>query len=64
MPLKKKTTGMMDKTVFATLLKTIEYNPWKAPALDGYAYDGVAWEIESYRDDGSVKNTSEKLDYI
>ena len=32
--------------------------------MDVHACDGVAWEIESYREDGSVENTSGKLDYI
>lgn len=63
-PVKKKTTGMMDKAVFAVLLKTIDCEPWKDPTLNVHACDGVAWEIESYRDDGSVKNSSGKLDYV
>ena len=63
-PVKKKTTGVMDESAFSNLCKTIKSESWKDSTLQVYACDGDAWEIESYRDDGSVENTSGKLDYI
>ena len=63
-PVKKKTTGRMADEAFPKLCEAIKCEPWRDPSLDVHACDGVAWEIESYREDGSVENTSGKLDYI
>ena len=63
-PVKKKTTGKLADDVISKLRESIKCEPWRDPSLDVHACDGVAWEIESYREDGSVENTSGKLDYI
>ena len=63
-PVKKKTTGKLADDVISKLREAIKCEPWRDPSLDVHACDGVAWEIESYRKDGSVENTSGKLDYI
>ena len=54
----------MDSDAFKELLRAIRRRPWRKPFLKVRAFDGVAWEIESYGDDGSVVNTSGKMDYI
>ena len=38
--------------------------PWRDPTPDVYVCDGVAWEIESYNEDGSIDKSSGKLGYI
>lgn len=63
-PVKKKTTGRMDEETFSKLREAMKHEPWRDPTLDVDACDGVAWEIESYEDDGRVRSTSGKLDYI
>ena len=57
-PVKKKTTGKLADDVISKLREAIKCEPWRGPSLDVHACDGVAWEIESYREDGSVENTS------
>ncbi len=61
---KKKSTGELDNEVFFKLRETIKQKQWRDPSLEVYAFDGVAWEIESFREDGSIENTSGKLGYI
>lgn len=63
-PGKKQTTGKMDGESFSKLLEAMRSEPWRDPTVNVDACDGVAWEIESYGEDGSVKNTSGKLGYI
>lgn len=63
-PLKKKKTGKMDAETFSNLREALKHEPWRDPSLEVSACDGVAWEIESYGEDGSVRNTSGRLDYI
>ena len=63
-PAKKQTTGKMDEETFSKLREAMRSEPWRNPTLNVSACDGVAWEIESYEEDGSVKNTSGRLDYI
>ncbi len=63
-PVKKKTTGKITYEAFSKLQEAIKCEPWRDPSLDVHACDGVAWEIESYREDGGIENTSGKLDYI
>ena len=59
-----KTVGQMNKKVFDKLRKTLKRNEWREPSLNVFAHDGVAWEIESYREDGSIEKTSGELGYI
>ena len=61
---RKKTTGRLADEVFSKLQEAIKRDPWRDLSLEVCACDGVAWEIESYRDDGSIEKTSGKLDYI
>ena len=61
---KKQSTGIMEKDAFAKLREALMAEPWRDPALDVHACDGVAWEIESYRADGGIEKSSGKLDYI
>ena len=63
-PTKKKSKGIMDGADFAKLQEALKREPWRDPAIDVFACDGVAWEIESYKEEGSVEKTSGKLDYI
>ncbi|GEM_PF-2855515 len=63
-PTKKKSKGSMGGVDFAKLQEALNREPWRDPAIDVFACDGVAWEIESYKEDGSVEKTSGKLDYI
>ena len=63
-PVKKKNTGQMDKKALSKLRKTLKQEPWRDPLIEVHAFDGVAWEMESYLVDGSVDKTSGKLDYI
>lgn len=56
----KNCAGMMEAEDFANLCGAMRRQPWRDPSLDVHANDGVAWEIESYREDGSVENTSGK----
>ena len=60
----KKTNGQMNGKDFVKLQKALRRKQWRDPSLDVIAFDGVAWEIELYRDDGSIANTSGKLGYI
>ena len=55
---------MMDGAVFAKLQEALKPEPWRDPAIDVFACDGVAWKIESYKEDGSVEKTSGKMGYI
>ena len=63
-PIKKQTSGRMDEKAFSKLREAIKMAPWRDPTVYADACDGVAWEIKSYRSDGSIENTSGKLDYI
>ncbi len=63
-PEKKKTTGEMADEDFSKLREAIKCEPWRDPFLNVDACDGVAWEIESYREDGGIENTSGKPTYI
>ncbi len=54
----------MDQEVFTSLKEAIKQEPWRDPALKVFACDGEAWEIESYKEDGSIDKTSGELDYI
>lgn len=63
-PTKKKITCQMDNKTLSKLRKALKREPWRNPPTEICASDGVAWEIESYLDDGSVDKTSGKLDYI
>ena len=63
-PVKKKTTGKMADEAFSKLREAIKCGPWRDPSLDVDACDGVAWEIESYWEDGGIENSSGKLGYI
>lgn len=60
----KKTAGQMNNKAFDKLRKALRCDPWRDPSVNVFACDGVAWEIESYRDDGSIEKTSGKLGYI
>jgi len=62
--IEKKTSGIMDREVFINLQSLINQEPWRDPAVNVFACDGVAWEIESYKDDGSIDKTSGDLGYI
>ena len=57
-------TGKMTQTVFDRLTKAMETEPWRNPSIGIAACDGVAWQIEQYSPDGSVKRSSGELDYI
>ena len=59
-----KTVGQMNKKVFNKLRKTLKRKEWRDPSLNVFAHDGVAWEIELYREDGSIEKTSGKRGYI
>lgn len=61
---RKKITGKMEDADFTKLRAAIKCVPWRDPSIDVDAFDGVAWKIESYKEDGIVENTSGKLDYI
>ena len=61
---KRKATGQMGVWAFLKLRKALKCEPWRDPSIEIFASDGVAWEIESYLDDGSIDKTSGKLDYI
>ncbi len=61
---RRKTTGQMDDDAFSKLRDALLLDPWRDPSLIVHAWDGVAWKIESYREDGSVEKSSGKLDYI
>ena len=63
-PVRKKATGMMEEDAFSKLRKALMCEPWRDPTPDVYACDGVAWEIESYNEDGSIDKSSGKLGYI
>ena len=63
-PVKKRTSGRMDEESFAKMRKAMMNKPWRDPSREVRACDGVAWEIESFKEDGSVENTSGKLGYI
>ena len=63
-PVKKITTGKLADEVLSKLQEAIKCEPWRDPSLVVHACDGVAWEIESYRDEGSIEKTSGNLDYI
>ena len=63
-PTRSKTTSRMREEAFAKLREAIASEPWRDPALEVFACDGVAWQIESYREDGSVDKTSGKIGYI
>ena len=60
----KKVTGAMESDYFSKLCEAIKIDPWRDPTLDVNACDGVAWELEAYREDGSIEKTSGKLGYI
>ncbi len=59
-----KTTGQMDDAAFSKLREALLLDPWRDPSLIVHACDGVAWKIDSYREDGSIEKSSGKLDYI
>lgn len=63
-PEEEKTTGVMAYEAFIKLEEAIKCKPWGGPSLCADGCDGDAWEIESYREDGSVENTSGKPGYI
>ena len=63
-PVKRKTTGQMGVWAFSKLRKALKREPWRDLSIEVFACDGVAWEIESYLDDGSIDKTSGELDYI
>ena len=60
----KKVTGAMEPDDFSKLCEAIKSDPWRDPTIDVHACDGVAWELEAYREDGSIEKTSGKLGYI
>ena len=61
---KKKTAGRIGEKRLAKLREAMSCEPWRDPTLEIHACDGVAWQIESYKDDGSVENTSGRVGYI
>ncbi len=63
-PVKKKKTGKMSAKRFSKLREAIKHEPWRDPSIESGGCDGVAWEIKSYREDGSTEYTSGKLGYI
>lgn len=63
-PVKKKTSGQMGVWAFSKLRKALKRKPWRNPSLEVCTFDGVAWKMKSYREDGSIDKTSGKLDYI
>ena len=63
-PAKKTVKGRMTDEDFSRLCAAIKCEPWRDSVVDATACDGVAWEIQSYREDGSIENTSGKLGYI
>ncbi|MBR6426899.1 MAG: hypothetical protein IKS28_03635 [Clostridia bacterium] len=63
-PVKKKKTGKMNAKRFSKLREAIKLEPWRDPSLEVGGCDGEAWEIKSYRADGSTENTSGRVDYI
>ena len=60
----RKRKGTMENKAFSVLKRAMQQDPWKNPVLETDADDGVAWKIESYRDDGRVEKSSGKLGYI
>ena len=42
----------------------MERDPWRDPDIVCHAYDGVAWKIEQYSQDGALIRTSGKMNYI
>lgn len=60
----RKRKGTMENKAFLVLKRAMKQDPWKDPVLETDADDGVAWKIESYRDDGRVEKSSGKLGYI
>jgi hypothetical protein len=48
----------MESDDFSKLCEAIKIDPWRDPSLDVHACDGVAWELEAYREDGSIEKTS------
>ena len=60
----RKVTGKMDPEAFKKLQEAMKCEPWRDPSLVVDACDGVGWEIESYKEDGSIDKTSGRLDYI
>ena len=60
----KRSAGRMNEASFSKLREALMCDPWRDPSLEVVAFDGVAWKIESYRDDGAVEKSSGKLGYI
>ena len=54
----------MDEETFAKLKKAIKQKPWRNPSIRCDGCDGVAWQIESYSENGNIENTSGEVDYI
>ena len=54
----------MDEAAFTKLKEAIKKEPWRDPSINRDACDGEAWEINSYKEDGSIDKTSGKLGYI
>lgn len=54
----------MGKIAFARFKRAIEREPWRDPSIFVKAYDGVAWIIESYKENGTIEKTSGELGYI
>lgn len=63
-PVKRTVKGRMTDEDFSRICAAIKCEPWRDSVVDATACDGVAWEIQSYREDGSIANTSGKLGYI
>ena len=60
----KKNTGRMKLKSIKKLCKELSREPWRDPTIEIDACDGVAWQIESYNEDGSIDKTSGDVDYI
>ena len=60
----KRKSGQMDAEMLSKLRAAIKEEPWRDPDLVIEAFDGIAWEIESYCEDGSIDKTSGRCYYI
>ncbi len=60
----KTMNGKMSGARFERLQNAIKEKPWRAPDIDCFACDGVAWEINEYSESGEAVYSSGEIDYI
>lgn len=56
--------GRLSERKLSELVSAMEQEPWRDSSIISDAFDGAAWKITQFSEDGSSIRTSGELDYI